>query len=50
MIQDLKEAFDVNVVGPILTINAFLPLLQAGSTNKVITLSSSMGDLDFILR
>ncbi|KAG8927884.1 hypothetical protein FRC02_007636 [Tulasnella sp. 418] len=49
IVHDLKEAFDVNVVGPILTTNAFLPLLRAGSTKKVITLSSGMGDLDFIL-
>lgn len=31
-------------MGPILTMNAFLPLLKKGQMKKVITLSSGLGD------
>lgn len=44
--------FDVNVLGVIHSINAFLPLLKTASvstTARVITLSSGVGDLDFTL-
>lgn len=41
--------FDINVIGPIHTINIFLPLLRAGNTKKVVTLSSGIGDLDLTL-
>lgn len=37
----------MNVVGVIHTINAFLPLLRKGSTKKVISISSGVGDPDF---
>ncbi|KAI0317444.1 NAD-P-binding protein [Amylostereum chailletii] len=40
--------YRVNVVGVMYTINAFLPLLRAGSTKKIIALSSPGGDVEFI--
>lgn len=43
---------NVNVLGVIYTINAFLPLLKATAANataRVITLSSPAGDLDSTL-
>lgn len=36
-------------MGVVHTINAFLPLLQAGSLKKVLTLSTGIADTDFIL-
>ncbi|KAF7983093.1 hypothetical protein HWV62_24023 [Athelia sp. TMB] len=48
--DDLITSYRINVVGPIHTINAFLPLLRKGKAKKVITLSSGMGDVDFVLR
>ncbi|KAF9469599.1 hypothetical protein BDZ94DRAFT_1303297 [Collybia nuda] len=44
--QSLRGMFNVNVVGVVFTINAFLPLLQKGSVKKVITISSGVADLD----
>ena len=40
--------FNVNVIGVIFTINAFLPLLKRGTTKKVITISSAVGDPEFV--
>ncbi|KAI0088543.1 short-chain dehydrogenases/reductase [Irpex rosettiformis] len=39
--------FRTNAVGPINTINAFLPLLRAGTTKKCLTISSSLGSPRF---
>lgn len=41
--------FKTNVVGVTHTINAFLPLLRAGKTKKVLVVSSSMGSPKFCL-
>ncbi|KAL2829082.1 hypothetical protein BJY01DRAFT_261396 [Aspergillus pseudoustus] len=48
--EDLKFSFDINVVGLIKTVQAFLPLVQAATAGekKVITISSGMSDLDLI--
>lgn len=43
------DQFHVNVIGVVHTINAFMSLLQAGQTKKVITITSGAGDLDFTL-
>ncbi|KZT27667.1 NAD(P)-binding protein, partial [Neolentinus lepideus HHB14362 ss-1] len=48
--QDLRDAFNVNVVGVVHSVNAFLPLLKKGSVKKVITLSTGTADLDFTLK
>ncbi|KAJ9215553.1 hypothetical protein DTO166G4_2923 [Paecilomyces variotii] len=48
MEKDLRDSFDINVLGVIKTINAFLPLIKKGTVKKVITISSGMADLELI--
>ncbi|TFK51902.1 NAD(P)-binding protein [Heliocybe sulcata] len=48
--EGFREAFNVNVIGVVNSINAFLPLLKKGSLKKVITLSTGIADLDFTLK
>ncbi|KAH9847062.1 NAD(P)-binding protein [Lenzites betulinus] len=47
--EDLVDAFRTNVVGVVHTINAFLPLLRAGATKKVISLSTGIAATDVTL-
>ncbi|TFY50975.1 hypothetical protein EVJ58_g10805 [Rhodofomes roseus] len=47
--KDLRDSFEVNVIGVIQTVNAFLPLIRKGTMKKVLTLSSAQGDLDAAL-
>ncbi|KIJ52470.1 hypothetical protein M422DRAFT_156847 [Sphaerobolus stellatus SS14] len=44
--KDLLDAFSVNVIGVIYSINAFINLVKAGQTKKVITISSAIADPD----
>ncbi|PCH40320.1 NAD(P)-binding protein [Wolfiporia cocos MD-104 SS10] len=44
LLGDLNANWNTNVLGPILTTNAFLPLLRSGNTKKILTLSSGLGD------
>jgi len=46
---DLTEAFTTNVVGPILTTNAFIPLLKKGTLKKVITLNTGIAVTELTL-
>jgi NAD(P)-dependent dehydrogenase (short-subunit alcohol dehydrogenase family) len=46
--DDLQTAWTINVVGTIYCINAFLPLIKKGAVKKVLTISSGMGDLEFV--
>ncbi|KAI8995220.1 short-chain dehydrogenases/reductase [Trametes punicea] len=48
--EDLMDMFRINVIGVIHTINAFLPLLRAGTAKKVIALSSGIADNDLTLK
>ena len=48
--QDLRAYFEVNTIGTIHVTNAFLPLLKAGKTKKVITISTGVADPDFIAK
>ena len=41
----MKAAFDVNVMGPLYTVQEFLPLLEAGDDSKVAMISSSAGSI-----
>jgi NAD(P)-dependent dehydrogenase (short-subunit alcohol dehydrogenase family) len=41
-------AFNTNVIGNVHLINLFMPLVLNGRAKKVITISSSAGDVDFI--
>ncbi|KAF8204506.1 hypothetical protein K438DRAFT_1820020 [Mycena galopus ATCC 62051] len=47
--KDLLDNFKTNAISVVHTTNAFLPLLKNGSTKKVLSLSSGLGDLDFTL-
>lgn len=46
--EDLTESFLVNVLGPVYTINAFLALIHAGLTKKIIVISTGMADPGFV--
>ncbi|KAL2413153.1 Short chain dehydrogenase virK [Exophiala dermatitidis] len=46
--DELHKSFDTNVVGVLKTVIAFLPLIRKSQLKKVVTISSAMGDLDFI--
>ncbi|OCL14684.1 putative short-chain dehydrogenases/reductase [Glonium stellatum] len=46
--DDLTKAFMTNVAGPLYAINAFLPLIRAGSTKKVTIISSGMADTEIM--
>lgn len=39
--------FNTNVVGTVHAINAFLPLIKAGTLKKVVAISSALGDLEY---
>jgi len=47
LISEIEQTYRTNVLGNILSINAFLPLVQKGTKKTVVTLSSGMGDLKF---
>ncbi|KAK7985791.1 hypothetical protein PG988_003413 [Apiospora saccharicola] len=48
IVDDAQKSFDINVIGVLRTTYAFLPLIQQGDLKKVATISSGMGDLDFV--
>jgi NAD(P)-dependent dehydrogenase (short-subunit alcohol dehydrogenase family) len=43
--QDMHRTYDVNAVGPLRVINAFFPLLLAGRTRLVVSISSEAGSI-----
>ncbi|KAJ7361040.1 hypothetical protein DFH08DRAFT_767764 [Mycena albidolilacea] len=47
--NDLLDNFKTNTISVVHSTNAFLPLLKNGSTKKVLSMSSGLGDLDFTL-
>ena len=44
LIDDFNTSWLTNVMGPIHTTNAFLPLLRKGTLKKIMTISSGVGD------
>lgn len=50
LLADFRSALTTNVIGPVITTNAFLPLLKKGTLKKVITLSSGLGSIDLTLK
>jgi NAD(P)-dependent dehydrogenase (short-subunit alcohol dehydrogenase family) len=44
-LSDLSLAFDVNAIGPLRVVRAFLPLLRKGSGKRLIQLTSLMGSV-----
>ncbi|PCH34575.1 NAD(P)-binding protein [Wolfiporia cocos MD-104 SS10] len=48
LLSDFNANWHTNVIGPILTTNAFLPLLRAGRTKKILTLSTGIADPELV--
>ncbi|KAI0317442.1 hypothetical protein OF83DRAFT_1121432 [Amylostereum chailletii] len=48
--EEALETYRVNVVGVMHTTNVFLPLLRAGPTKKIISISSAAADTEFIFK
>ncbi|KAJ9132552.1 NAD(P)-binding protein [Pleurostoma richardsiae] len=48
VIVDTQKSFDINVLGVLKTVFAFLPLIKAGTLKKVVAISSGMADIDLI--
>ena len=44
----MQRSLETNVYGVLKTVYAFLPLIRRGDLKKVITISSGMGDIDFV--
>ncbi|KAB8075825.1 hypothetical protein BDV29DRAFT_171347 [Aspergillus leporis] len=43
--EDLRTSFEINTIAPLLTFQAFWPLLQKSSTPKFIAITSSVGSI-----
>ena len=48
--KDFMTHYEINVVGVMKTINAFLPLIEKGELKKVITISTGMADLEMMTK
>ena len=48
--EEMKQYLDVNVLGVMFAINAFLPLIRKSTIRKITVLSSEMGDVDFVTK
>ncbi|OGE54077.1 hypothetical protein PENARI_c006G05265 [Penicillium arizonense] len=46
--KDILESLEINLLGVIKTVHAFLPLIRSGNGKKVIAISSGMADIDLI--
>ncbi|KAJ5899269.1 Short-chain dehydrogenase/reductase SDR [Penicillium taxi] len=46
--KDILESLNVNLLGFIKTVQAFLPLIREGKSKKVIAISTGMADIDLI--
>ncbi|KZT53182.1 NAD(P)-binding protein [Calocera cornea HHB12733] len=47
LVSEIENTYRNNVMGNILSINAFLPLVKLGTKKTVVAISSGMGDLEF---
>lgn len=48
--KEFVDSLDVNVVGVIYSINAFLPLVRKGAAKKITVISTGMADLDLTVQ
>lgn len=48
--EEMVNSLDVNVVGVIYSINAFLPLVRKGTVKKITVISTGMADTDLVLK
>ena len=46
--DEMKQNVDVNLIGVMFAINAFLPLVRKSSIKKITVLSTGMADFDFV--
>jgi NAD(P)-dependent dehydrogenase (short-subunit alcohol dehydrogenase family) len=46
--KDILESLEINLLGAIKTVHAFVPLIRNGKGKKVIAISSGMADIDLI--
>src|SRR6202034_1651529 len=49
LVDDFNTSWNTNVMGPILTTNALIPLLKKGNLKKVLSISSGLGVADLNL-
>lgn len=47
--KDMHTSLDVNVLGVMYSINAFLPLIKKGTQKKIVAISSGMADIDVVI-
>lgn len=48
MEKDILESLEINLLGVIKTVQAFIPLLRQGNAKKVLSISTGMADLELI--
>ncbi|KAJ5535583.1 hypothetical protein N7513_008769 [Penicillium frequentans] len=48
MERDILESLEINLLGAIKIVHAFLPLIRNGKAKKLITISTGMADIDLI--
>jgi NAD(P)-dependent dehydrogenase (short-subunit alcohol dehydrogenase family) len=48
--KDFTNSVNVNVIGVMFSINAFLPLIRMGRVKKIVVLSTGLADLDNALK
>ena len=46
--KDMLESLDINLLGYLKTVQAFLPLIRNGKEKKVVAISTGMADIDLI--
>ena len=46
LLEEFNHAILTNAIGPIFTVNAFLPLMRAGKAKKIVVTSTGMADMD----
>ena len=47
--EDMHASLDVNVLGVVYSINAFLPLIEKGTLKKIVAISTGLADPDFAI-
>ncbi|RDW87382.1 NAD(P)-binding Rossmann-fold containing protein-7 [Coleophoma crateriformis] len=48
--EEMVDSLEVNVVGVIYSVNAFLPLVRKGTVKKITVISSGMADTDMVVQ
>jgi NAD(P)-dependent dehydrogenase (short-subunit alcohol dehydrogenase family) len=48
--EEMADALNVNVVGVMYSINAFLPLVRKGSAKKITVISTGQADADLVVQ